>query len=91
MQPITVGLVIIGYFLVLIFISYLTSRNSSDEDFFTAGRQSPWFLVAFGMIGASLSGVTFISIPGEVGKQQLQLFPGRFWGICPATSSLQLY
>ena len=74
MQPITVGLVIIGYFLVLIFISYLTSRNSSDEDFFTAGRQSPWFLVAFGMIGASLSGVTFISIPGEVGNSNFNYF-----------------
>ncbi|XOV95367.1 MAG: sodium:solute symporter [Bacteroidota bacterium] len=74
MQPITVGFVIIGYFLVLILISYLTSRNAKDEDFFTAGRQSPWFLVAFGMIGASLSGVTFISIPGEVGSSDFNYF-----------------
>ncbi len=74
MQPVTVGIVVIGYFLVLIFISYLTSRNSSHEDFFTAGRQSPWFLVAFGMIGASLSGVTFISIPGEVGTSNFNYF-----------------
>ncbi len=52
----------------LSFISWLTSKNSSNETFFTGNRQSPWFVVAFGMIGASLSGVTFISIPGEVGS-----------------------
>ncbi len=74
MKPVIVGVVILGYFLVLILISYLTSRNSSHEDFYTAGRQSPWFLVAFGMIGASLSGVTFISIPGEVGTSSFNYF-----------------
>jgi SSS family transporter len=60
-------LLLIGtYFLILLLISYFTGRNDSNEDFFTAGRQSPWYLVAFGMIGASLSGVTFISVPGWV-------------------------
>lgn len=57
------------YFGVLIVISFLTSRGnktSENADFFVASRQSPWYLVAFGMIGASLSGVTFISIPGTV-------------------------
>src|SRR5476651_2377902 len=59
---------IIGYFLVLILISYLTSRKSSDNDtFFVANRNSKWYLVAFGMIGTALSGVTFISVPGKVG------------------------
>lgn len=59
---------IIGYFLVLILISYLTSRNSADNDtFFVANRNSKWYLVAFGMIGTALSGVTFISVPGQVG------------------------
>lgn len=59
---------IIGYFLVLIFISYLTSRKASDNDtFFVANRNSKWYLVAFGMIGTALSGVTFISVPGKVG------------------------
>ncbi len=58
-----------GYFLILILISYLTSRNSNKDTFFTGNRQSPWYLVAFGMIGASLSGVTFISIPGWVAGQ----------------------
>mgnify|MGYP001792817797 CR=1 FL=1 len=57
---------IAAYFLVLLFISYLTGKNDSNTDFFKAGRQSPWYLVAFGMVGASLSGVTFISVPGWV-------------------------
>lgn len=59
--------IILGYFLMLILVSIFTSRNANNQDFFTAGRNSPWYLVAIGMIGASLSGVTFISIPGVVG------------------------
>jgi Na+/proline symporter len=59
--------IILGYFVVLIAFSYFTTRKATNEEFFTAGRRSPWFLVAFGMVGASLSGVTFISIPGVVG------------------------
>ncbi len=59
---------IIGYFLVLLVISWLTSRKSADNDtFFVANRNSKWYLVAFGMIGTALSGVTFISVPGKVG------------------------
>ncbi len=58
---------IIGYFAMLIFISYLTSRGSSDNhSFFMAKRQSPWYLIAIGMIGTSISGITFISVPGWV-------------------------
>ena len=67
MSPLLVFSVIAGYFFLLIIISYFTSKDASNETFFTGNRQSPWFVVAFGMIGASLSGVTFISIPGEVG------------------------
>ena len=69
-QQLTPGVIlgiISAYFLLLIIISWFTGRDSSNESFFLAGRQSPWFVVAFGMIGASLSGVTFISIPGAVG------------------------
>ena len=55
------------YFLGLIGISFLTSRKADSNDFFLAGRKAPWLLVAIGMIGASMSGVTFISIPGTVG------------------------
>ena len=67
MSPLLVFSVIAGYFFLLIIISFFTSKDASNETFFTGNRQSPWFVVAFGMIGASLSGVTFISIPGEVG------------------------
>ncbi len=56
------------YFVLLLVISYITSRGADTNDFFTANRQSPWWLVAFGMIGTSISGLTFISVPGAVGK-----------------------
>ncbi len=59
--------VILAYFLALIAISYFTSKKADNNSFFLADRQSPWVLVAIGMIGASLSGVTFISVPGKVG------------------------
>ena len=66
MQPIHILLLIAGYFGVLILISFLTGKDDSNETFFRASRKSPWYVVAFGMIGASLSGVTFISVPGWV-------------------------
>ncbi len=59
--------IVVLYFIVLMIVSWFTGRDSGNENFFVAGRKSPWYLVAFGMIGASLSGVTFISIPGVVG------------------------
>jgi len=68
MSPILVVSIMAAYFGALILISILTSKGADTNTFFTANRQSPWFLVAFGMIGASLSGVTFISVPGNVGK-----------------------
>lgn len=65
----TLALVIlIAYFGMLIAVSFYTARGADTNAFFTANRQSPWWLVAFGMIGTSLSGVTFISVPGAVGK-----------------------
>ena len=65
----TVALVIlVVYFGMLIAVSFYTARGADTTTFFTANRQSPWWLVAFGMIGTSLSGVTFISVPGAVGK-----------------------
>ena len=66
MSPILNLLILVGYFGVLLLISYLTSKNSDSASFYHGNRKSPWFMVAFGMIGASLSGVTFISIPGWV-------------------------
>jgi SSS family transporter len=74
MNPVLVGSVVLGYFLILIIISWFTSRNAADNDFYTASRQSKWYLVAFGMIGASLSGVTFISVPGEVANSNFYYF-----------------
>ncbi|WP_422355699.1 sodium:solute symporter [Roseivirga pacifica] len=63
-----------GYFLMLIIVARLTSKGANTQTFFTANRKSPWYLVAFGMIGASLSGVTFISVPGEVGNSFFSYF-----------------
>ena len=57
---------ILIYFAVLFGISRLTSRRATNETFFRANRRSPWYMVAFGMIGASISGVTFVSVPGMV-------------------------
>ncbi|MEM9897477.1 MAG: sodium:solute symporter, partial [Bacteroidota bacterium] len=67
MEPITAFILIFGYFLFLLAIAFFTSRQADNQSFFTANRQAPWYLVAFGMIGATLSGVTFISLPGAVG------------------------
>ncbi len=62
------------YFALLLYISYYTSKGADTNAFFTANRQSPWWLVAFGMIGTSISGLTFISVPGAVGKTSFTYF-----------------
>ncbi len=83
MNPLLIALLIALYFIVLIGISYLTSKKQSNDDFFTGNKQSPWYVVAFGMIGASLSGVTFISVPGWVetsGFSYMQMVLGYFFG-----------
>ena len=75
MQPIPILLLILGYFSLLILISYFISKKDEGNDaFFKANKNSPWYLVAFGMIGASLSGVTFISVPGKVEASQFVYF-----------------
>ncbi len=83
MSTTLVFLVIAAYFLVLFLISWFSSRGANSETFFTGNRQSPWYLVAFGMIGATISGVTFISVPGEVGSSAwsyFQFIMGNFVG-----------
>ena len=70
MTPIFIISIISSYFLVLILISYLTGKNDSNDAFFLGNKKSPWYVVSFGMIGATLSGVTFISVPGWVGQTQ---------------------
>jgi Na+/proline symporter len=87
---------LLGYFALLIGVAYFTSRNSSDNaSFFIANRNSKWYLVAFGMIGTALSGVTFISVPGAVGKSEFGYFQfvlGNAVGfIIVATVLLPLY
>ncbi|MCH4823580.1 sodium:solute symporter [Gramella lutea] len=74
MQPYQVLILIAAYFAVLILISYFTGRGGSNAEFFKANKQAPWYLVAFGMIGASLSGITFISIPGTVETDSFSYF-----------------
>lgn len=74
MQPYQVLILIAAYFAVLILISYFSGRGGSNAEFFKANKQAPWYLVAFGMIGASLSGVTFISIPGTVETDSFSYF-----------------
>ena len=66
MSPISVIITIAAYFAVLFFISYLTGRRADNQGFFIGNRKSPWYMVAFAMIGSSISGVTFISVPGWV-------------------------
>ena len=67
-------IVIFLYFFGLFVISNLTTGNNDNKTFFSANKESPWYLVAFGMVGASLSGITFISVPGDVGTTQFTYF-----------------
>ncbi len=67
MSPVVLFSFVIGYFALLLGVAWYTSRNSDNESFFIGNRNSNWMLVAFGMIGTSLSGVTFVSVPGGVG------------------------
>src|SRR3954463_4206958 len=68
MSPLLLFSFVIGYFLLLLIVAYYTSRNANNDSFFIGNKNSNWMLVAFGMIGTSLSGVTFVSVPGAVGK-----------------------
>ena len=72
-----------SYFLILILVSHFTSKEQDNKTFFIANKKSPWYIVAFGMIGASLSGVTFISVPGWVAESNfayMQMVLGYFFG-----------
>lgn len=68
LSPMFILLCVVAYFALLLLIASYTGRQSSNKSFFIGSKSSPWYLVAFGMIGASMSGVTFISIPGAVGN-----------------------
>ena len=79
MSPIILLSFLIVYFVVLLAVAYFTSKGSADNStFFVANRNSKWYLVAFGMIGTALSGVTFISVPGDIGNAPAGLEPNNF-------------
>jgi SSS family transporter len=83
MNPLLVFALIGGYFILLLIVAWFTSRKANTETFFIANRKSPWYLVAFAMIGTTISGVTFISVPGEVGNSAfsyLQFIMGNLVG-----------
>lgn len=74
MSPAVLLSFVVGYFVVLLVVAYFTSRNSNNDSFFIGNKSSNWMLVAFGMIGTSLSGVTFVSVPGTVGTAAFSYF-----------------
>ena len=74
MSPYVLLAFVIGYFILLLAVAWYTSKNSNNESFFIGNKNSNWMLVAFGMIGTSLSGVTFVSVPGGVGKESFAYF-----------------
>ena len=67
-------LILLLYFSILIFIAKITSSDNSNVSFFLGKRKSPWYIVAYGMIGVSLSGITFLSVPGWVKTNEYILF-----------------
>ncbi|GAB3466734.1 sodium:solute symporter [Massilia terrae] len=68
MSPALLFCILIGYFALLMAVAWVTSRNANNESFFIGNKSSNWVLVAFGMVGTTLSGATFISVPGAVGN-----------------------
>ena len=70
MSPTLIAIIVAVYFCLLLLITYLTSRDATSQTFYLGNKRSPWYVVAFGMIGASLSGVTFMSVPGDVMNKQ---------------------
>ncbi len=74
MSPLLLFSFVLGYFILLLAVAWRTSRNSNNDSFFIGNRNSNWMLVAFGMIGTSLSGVTFVSVPGKVGADNFGYF-----------------
>ena len=83
LTPTAIAVLIAAYFGILLLISWFTGRKSDSQTFFTGNHQSPWIIVSYGMIGAALSAVTFVSIPGSVqakGFYAAQFFVGNMVG-----------
>ena len=67
MSPVAIIITILAYFAVMLAVSAVSARNTGNESFFNGGRKAPWWIVAIAMIGAPMSGVTYVSVPGMVG------------------------
>ncbi len=83
MSPAVLVAIVLGYFALIFWVARRTGHHASNEGFFVGNRQSPWLLVAFGMVGTTLSGVTFVSVPGAVGRDgftYFQIILGHFAG-----------
>ena len=73
-----ITIVFVVYTILLFLVSYITGRKATDDAYYRGNRRSPWFVVAYGMVGASLSGVTFMSVPGNVLKENFYYLPMVF-------------
>ena len=73
-----ITIVFVSYTILLFAVSYVTGRKATDDAYYRGNRRSPWFVVAYGMVGASLSGVTFMSVPGNVLKENFYYLPMVF-------------
>ena len=85
---------ILIYFCILLIFSKITSRKANNETFYRGNRRSPWYMVAFGMVGASISGITFVSVPGMAYKMNmtyLQMCIGFILAISSSPFSYYLY
>lgn len=74
MSPVMLFSFVIAYFIILLTVAWYTGKGSDNHSFFIGNKNSNWMLVAFGMVGTSLSGVTFVSVPGAVAKESFAYF-----------------
>jgi Na+/proline symporter len=94
MSAVSLFCLVFAYFAVLLVVAWRTSRNANNDSFFIGNKSSNWMLVAFGMVGTTLSGVTFISVPGAVGRDgfaYLQVISAMCWATSPSLILLPLY
>lgn len=76
MSPIVLSVTIVAYFAILFTISYIAGHKADNEGFFVGNHKSAWYIVAFAMIGSTISGVTFVSVPGMVQASSFPIYNG---------------
>ena len=89
MSPLSVIITVLAYFAVMFTVSWISSRNADNAGFFNGGRKAPWWIVAIAMLGAPMSGVTYVSVPGMVGvggTAMTQIFPVNNKFLCHISS-----